>query len=114
MCIRDRLTGAAGVISEGAITNIGFFNGDELVWPDAPALRGITMQILERTLPGHGVSSRHGPVHTADLRSFTAAFVTNSHGIAPVAEIDDVILPVDDSLTRILTEAYESAGWDHI
>ena len=108
------LTGAAGVISEGSITNIGFFNGDELVWPDAPALRGITMQILERTLPGHGVSSRHGPVHTADLRSFTAAFVTNSHGIAPVAEIDDVILPVDDSLTRILIEAYESAGWDHI
>ena len=108
------LTGAAGVISEGSVTNIGFFNGDELVWPDAPALRGITMQILERTLPGHGVSSRHGPVHTADLRSFTAAFVTNSHGIAPVAEIDDVILPVDDSLTRILIEAYESAGWDHI
>jgi branched-subunit amino acid aminotransferase/4-amino-4-deoxychorismate lyase len=108
------LTGAGGVISEGSITNIGLFNGDELVWPDAPALHGITMQILEKTLPGHGVPSRHGPVHTADLGSFTAAFVTNSRGIAPVAEIDDLILPVDDSLTRILTGAYESAGWDRI
>jgi len=72
------------------------------------------MQILGRTLPAHRVSSRRAPVHIADLGSFTAAFVTNSHGIAPVAEIDDVILPVDDSLTRILIEAYESAGWDHI
>ena len=108
------LTGPGGVICEGSITNIGFSDGDGLVWPNAPALAGITMQVLERTLPAHGVSSRHAPVHTADLRSFTAAFVTNSHGIAAVGQIDDLILPVDSTLTKMLTEAYESSGWDPI
>jgi len=108
------LTGPGGAICEGSITNIGFSDGDGLLWPSAPALAGITMQILERTLPAHGVSSRHAPVHTADLGSFTAAFVTNSHGIAPVGQIDDLILPVDSTLTRMLTDVYESAGWDPI
>jgi branched-subunit amino acid aminotransferase/4-amino-4-deoxychorismate lyase len=108
------LTGPGGAICEGSITNIAFFDGDGLVWPAAPALAGITMQILERTLPAHHVSSRRAPVHTSDLGSFTAAFVTNSHGIAPVGQIDDLILPVDGTLTRVLTEAYESAGWDPI
>ena len=108
------LTGAAGAISEGSITNIAFADGDGIVWPSAPALAGITMQLLERALPGQGVSSRHAPVHTADLGSFTAAFVTNSHGIVPVGQIDDLVLPVDDTLTRLLTETYESAAWDPI
>jgi len=108
------LTGPGGAICEGSITNIGFSDGDGLVWPNAPALAGITMQILERTLPAHGVSSRHAPVHTADLGSFTAAFVTNSHGIAPVGQIDDLILPVDSTLTRMLVDVYESVGWDPI
>jgi branched-subunit amino acid aminotransferase/4-amino-4-deoxychorismate lyase len=108
------LTAPGGVICEGSITNIGFSDGDGLVWPNAPVLAGITMQILERTLPAHGVSSRHAPVHTADLGSFTAAFVTNSHGIAPVGQIDDLTLPVDSTLTGMLTEAYESAGWDPV
>ena len=108
------LTGAAGAISEGSITNIAFADRDGIVWPSAPALAGITMQILERALPGRGLSSRHAPVHTADLEAFTAAFVTNSHGIAPVGQIDDLVLPVDDTLTRLLTETYESAAWDPI
>ena len=108
------LTGPGGVICEGSITNIGFSDGDGLVWPSAPALAGITMQVLERTLPAYGLSSRHAPVHTADLGSFTAVFVTNSHGIAPVGQIDDLILPVDSTLTKMLTEAYESSGWDPI
>ena len=108
------LTGTTGAISEGSITNIAFADRDGIVWPSAPALAGITMQILERALPGRGLSSRHAPVHTADLEAFTAAFVTNSHGIAPVGQIDDLVLPVDDTLTRMLTEAYESTAWDPI
>ena len=108
------LTGPGGAICEGSITNIGFSDGDGLVWPSAPALAGITMQILGRTLPAHRVSSRRAPVHIADLGSFTAAFVTNSHGIAPVGQIDDLILPVDGTVISMLTEAYESAGWDPI
>jgi branched-subunit amino acid aminotransferase/4-amino-4-deoxychorismate lyase len=108
------LTGPGGVISEGSITNFAFFDGDGILWPAAPALDGITMQILERRLPARGVPSRRIPVDTAGLRSFRAAFVTNSHGIAPVGQIDDVSLPVDGTLLATLAEAYESAGWNPV
>jgi branched-subunit amino acid aminotransferase/4-amino-4-deoxychorismate lyase len=106
------LTAPDGAICEGSITNIGFSDGTGVVWPAAPALAGVTMQILERQLPGHGIQSRRNPVAISGLGSFAAAFVTNSHGIAPVGQIDDLTLPVDAPLMQTLAQAYESAGWD--
>jgi branched-subunit amino acid aminotransferase/4-amino-4-deoxychorismate lyase len=103
------LTGPGGVISEAAIANIGFFDGAEIVWPDAPQLSGITMQLIERALP-----SRREPVRLTDLPRFAGAFVTNSHGVAAVGAIDDVVLPVDEERTRSVAAAYESAPWDVI
>jgi branched-subunit amino acid aminotransferase/4-amino-4-deoxychorismate lyase len=108
------LTGPDGTICEGAITNIGFSDGTGVLWPDAPALAGVTMQIVERALAERGVPSRHAPVRLSDLGSFAGAFVTNSHGIAPVGQVDDLTLPVDDALMSAVTRAYESAGWDQI
>ncbi len=108
------LTGPDGIICEGAITNIGFSDGTGVLWPAAPALAGITMQILERALAERGVPSRRAPVRVSDLGSFAGAFVTNSHGIAPVGQVDELTMPVDDALMPALTQAYESAGWDQI
>ena len=108
------LTGPDGVICEGSITNIGFSDGAGVLWPDAPALAGITMQILQRALGERGVPSRRAPVRVSDLGSFAGAFVTNSHGIAPVGQVDDLTLPVDDALMSAVTQAYESAAWDQI
>ena len=79
------LTGPGGVISEGAITNIGFYDGAGVVWPDAPCLTGITMKLLKSRLALLGVPSRRAPVHLADLGPFDTVFVTNSRGIAPVS-----------------------------
>ena len=108
------LTGPDGVICEGSITNIGFSDGAGVLWPDAPALAGITMQILQRALGERSVPSRRAPVRVSDLGSFAGAFVTNSHGIAPVGQVDDLTLPVDDALMSAVTQAYESAAWDQI
>ena len=108
------LTGPDGIICEGSITNIGFSEGGGVLWPSAPALAGITMQILERALAERGVPSRRDPVRVSDLDSFAGAFVTNSHGIAPVGHVDELTLPVDTALMAVLTRAYESAGWDQI
>ncbi len=108
------LTGPAGVISEGAITNFAGYDGTGLVWPDAPCLAGITMQLLQPRLADIGVPTRYGPVHLHDVPSFSAAFVTNSRGIAPVARIDDTTLPVDLDLHRAITELYASVPWDPI
>jgi branched-subunit amino acid aminotransferase/4-amino-4-deoxychorismate lyase len=106
------LTAADGTVSESATANIGFFDGTGIVWPDAPLLRGITMQLLERAVPKFGRTSRRAPVALGDVGSFGGAFLSNARGIAAVSEIDDhrIAMP-DDSLT-MLTDAYASVPWD--
>ncbi len=83
-----------------------------MVWPDAPALLGITMQLLDRRLAGSGVRSRRAPVRLADLPAYAGAFVTNSRGVAPVGRIDDLALPVGSGLLTRLSELYEGVPWE--
>src|ERR1044072_2752365 len=52
------LTGPDGLVAEGAIANIAFLAGDEVVWPAAPVLDGIAKQVLERELAAAGVPSQ--------------------------------------------------------
>ncbi|MEV0317682.1 aminotransferase class IV family protein [Streptomyces sp. NPDC050658] len=106
------LTAPDGTISEGAVTNIAFYDGTEVVWPDAPCLEGITMRLLEPRLASAGPGTRRGPVTLADLSSYGAAFVTNARGIAPVRRIDDTEFAVDPKLMRAVAEAYEGVPWD--
>jgi branched-subunit amino acid aminotransferase/4-amino-4-deoxychorismate lyase len=113
-CDEALLTGPGGVISEGSITNVGFWDGATVTWPDAPALAGITMQLLESRLPDVGLTSRRAQVRVADAGSFAAAFVTNARGIAAVGQIDGETVPVDPGLMATLTRGYESAARDRI
>jgi len=106
------LTTPDGVISEGSITNIGFFTGAEIVWPDAPMLAGVTMQLLERHLPKAGLPALRRQVRLTDLPGFRAAFVTNSRGIAPVRQIDETVIPADHGLMSTLYAIYASVPWD--
>jgi branched-subunit amino acid aminotransferase/4-amino-4-deoxychorismate lyase len=108
------LVGPGGVVSEGAITNLGCYDGTSVVWPDAPALNGVTMLLLERDLPGEGVPSRRGPVRVDDLPSYASVFVTNSHGVAAVDRVDDLRLPVDEEFVKTVRRTYESVPWDVI
>jgi len=108
------LTGPDGVISEGAITNIGFFDGNTVLWPSAPSLAGITMQLVAGALAERGIPSRSDTVLLADLLSFRSVFVTNSLGVAPVTQVDDQLLRTDPEFSRNLAEAYESVPWDPI
>jgi branched-subunit amino acid aminotransferase/4-amino-4-deoxychorismate lyase len=106
--------GPGGAVSEGSITNIGFIDGDSIVWPDAPALCGVMMQVLQRELRRARLSWRYEAVHVADLASFAGAFVTNSHGLAPVASIDSLDLRTDAQFMRSTTSALASASYDVI
>ncbi|HET6860203.1 MAG TPA: aminotransferase class IV, partial [Streptomyces sp.] len=108
------LTGPGGVVVEGAITNIGFHDGTSVTWPDAPALLGITMALVEEHLPAAGLPSKRGPVTLDALSSYRAAFVTNSQGIAPVRRIDDTEFAVDPQLMKAVTAAYDAAPWDRV
>jgi hypothetical protein len=102
------------VIAESSIGNIGFYDGTAVIWPDAPVLTGITMQLVTRALAERGMPSRLAPVRIADLSSFQAAFVTNSLGVVPVGQVDEEPLHADPKFTRALADANESVPWDRI
>ncbi|WP_371529325.1 aminotransferase class IV family protein [Streptomyces sp. NBC_01283] len=108
------LTAPDGTISEGAVTNIGFYGGSEVIWPAAPCLHGITMQLLAPRLPAAGLPTRRAPVTLADLSSYAAAFVTNARGIAPVRRIDGTEFGVDEKLMATLAGLYADVPWDAV
>jgi branched-subunit amino acid aminotransferase/4-amino-4-deoxychorismate lyase len=103
-----------GRMAETATANIGFLAGSTLVWPDAPLLRGITMQLLERALAERDVPSRRAPLRLADAASYDAVILSNARGIAVVGQIDEVAVPVDAERVRALTDIYEAVEWDTI
>lgn len=106
------LVGPGGVIAEGAITNVGFADGDTVVWPDAPALHGITMRVIQREMDAAGLPWRHRRVTVADVASFDGAFACNSRGIAPIGRLDELILPTGADLVKRVIGLFESAPWD--
>ena len=106
--------GADGVVAEGSITNIGFAEGDTVVWPDAPSLRGIAMQVLERELSKAGIAWRRRTVHVADVGSFDGAFISNSRGVASVGRIDETVLATDAELVSMVMRLFDVAPWDPI
>lgn len=103
-----------GAISECGIANIAFVDSTGIVYPDAPALAGITMQLLEPRLAAAGLPSRRAPVRLSDLPNYRAAFVTNARGIASVAQIDDLELAADTELMGSVMAVYEAVPWDPI
>ncbi len=100
---------ASGMVSEASIWNIGFFDGRGIVWPDAPALHGISMQLLQKGLRERGVASESRDIAHADLGAYRCAFLTNcSCAVRPVAEIDGVRFTDDPDLIAMLDACYAS------
>jgi len=67
-----------GRISEGSIWNIGFVQGNALVWPEAPMLVGTGQSLLQRGAFAAGWDSVTRPVRLSDLADFDGAFLCNS------------------------------------
>ena len=104
--------GPDGAVAEGTIWNVCFFDGEQVVWPDAPALDGISMQLLKAGLSAIGVPSGTRRVELAGLGGFRAAFFTNSSCAAcPLACIDDVGFEEDRALADMLARAMEVHPW---
>jgi branched-subunit amino acid aminotransferase/4-amino-4-deoxychorismate lyase len=99
-----------GIVSETGIANLLCHDGDTFVWPDAPALPGITMLLLNRA----GLAAHRRTVRRTDLRSCAAVFVTNSSGISPIGRVDDQEISQNAEITVLLTGLYESISWDTV
>ncbi|WP_219468602.1 aminotransferase class IV [Nonomuraea rhizosphaerae] len=108
------LTTDDGVISEGSITNLGCFDGQRVIWPQAPMLHGISMRLMEAALTKAGVPYGSRVLRVADLREFEAVFLTNSHGVVPVGSVDGVPLRLDEAAMARLIGLFEEMPWDEI
>ena len=103
-----------GRISEGTITNVGFWRDGTVMWPDAPKLQGITMLLLQRQLTAAGIPQAEASVCVQDLASCQGMILCNSHGWAPVTRVDDRIIPQDEYFTGIIAAAIDRCRWDEI
>ncbi len=100
---------AGNCIGEGSIWNVGFFDGDGVVWPDAPQLTGVSMQLLQAGLAHDRLRSTVGHVALDDVGRFRAAFFTNSSTpVQAIASIDAHGFAPAPELIGILGACYES------
>jgi branched-subunit amino acid aminotransferase/4-amino-4-deoxychorismate lyase len=106
---------AAERVSEGATWNIGFVNGDEVIWPQASWLPGVTMRLVEGHAKERGTRCTARPVHRSDLDGMQAAFITNAAlGLRPVSAIDDIAFAPASKLVKDLRDAYTAAAGEPI
>ncbi|WP_243720263.1 aminotransferase class IV family protein [Luteimonas aestuarii] len=102
---------AKGLVSEGSIWNVGFWDGAQVIWPRADALRGTTEKLLQAGLAEAGVVQRHERVEARALAGFKAAFACNASGVWPISGIDDTALRPDADLMQCLRQALATAPW---
>jgi branched-subunit amino acid aminotransferase/4-amino-4-deoxychorismate lyase len=108
------LVDETGRISEGTITNVGFWRDGRVIWPEAPKLDGITMLLLRRQLTAAGVGQAEEPVRVHDLARYQGMIVCNARGWAPVGRVDDLMIPQDDAFTGVIATAIDGCPWDEI
>jgi branched-subunit amino acid aminotransferase/4-amino-4-deoxychorismate lyase len=108
------LVDETGRISEGTITNVGFWRDGTVIWPDAPKLLGITMLILRRHLAAAGAGQAEEAVRVQDLTRYDGMILCNSRGWAPVGRVDDVKIAQDEAFTNVIAAAIDSCPWDEI
>jgi len=96
------------VVSEGGTWNIGFVRGEEVVWPDAECLPGITMRLLQQA---HSCVS--APVRLADLPGFDSAFATNAAiGVRAISAVDGTSFPDTHPVIEELRRTYAALPGD--
>lgn len=104
-----------GAVAEGSIWNVGFVDRHGFVWPDAPALAGISMRLLKSGLAANGVASVTRRVELAEVDGFRGAFFTNStQPVLPLAAIDSSRFDDDPGWVAPLEAAIQRHAWQRV
>lgn len=99
----------AGRISEGSLWNIGFLEGERVIWPAAPMLAGVGQALLRRGLGAAGLQEEVREVRLAEVAAFEGAFICNSATpVCPVTAIDGEALAPQPALIERLRTAWAS------
>jgi len=105
---------AQGLIAEGSIWNLGAWDGQGVLWPQAPALRGTQERLLQAGLAALGVAQQVRPLHLRELAAPVAAFACNARGQQAIAAVDGQALGPATELLRMLNGALETQAWQAI
>lgn len=100
---------AQGAISEGTTWNIAFGRGGDLVWPQAPALRGTQERLLQA---GWGGEPQLAPVRLDDLAGFDAAIACNAAGVWPITSIDGHRFTGSEALVHEAIASIAGQPWE--
>ncbi|WP_075764723.1 aminotransferase class IV family protein [Actinoalloteichus fjordicus] len=91
-------------LCEGATWNIGFFDGENIVWPDADALPGVTMALLNEV---HNGDVDTASIDLAQLCEMKVAFATNAAiGVRQISAVDDTEWPDTHPILDVLRKEY--------
>ncbi|MGH3904312.1 MAG: aminotransferase class IV family protein [Pseudonocardiaceae bacterium] len=99
------LTDARSNVAEGATWNIGFFDGERIVWPEADCLRGVTMTLINQA---HSGNTATAPVSLAEASEMRAVFATNAAvGVRAISTIDGTQWTDIASIISVLRKEYD-------
>lgn len=91
------------MISEGPTWNVGFFDGERVIWPDAACLPGVTMSLLRQVHSPSVVL----PMPRASVGDMEVAFATNAAiAVRVVKAIDDVEFAARHPVIDLLRKEY--------
>lgn len=102
---------AAGRVSEGSTWNIAFLAGEEVVWPQAEALRGTAEQLLVAGLQRLGRAQAWREVPLEALPGFSGAVACNATGLWPLARVGDCRFAESPALLERLRQALAQEPW---
>ncbi|MGE6333231.1 aminotransferase class IV family protein [Stenotrophomonas sp. NPDC077659] len=97
-----------GGISEGSTWNLAVHDGERLIWPQAPALRGTAEALLKQHWPGAQATQ---PLRLADLAGVKAAFACNASGLWALEAIDGQVLPGSQALAEQARAVLAAVPW---
>lgn len=101
-----------GEVGEGTTWNIAFQRGQQIVWPQAPALRGTHERLLQAGFAGDVQQVRE--VALAELDGFDGAIACNAAGVWPISAIDAVTFAASEAFCQRARGILETAPWQPI
>jgi branched-subunit amino acid aminotransferase/4-amino-4-deoxychorismate lyase len=95
---------AEATIAEAATSNVGFVDGDRIVWPQADCLSGVTMRLIYQAQDEHATTV---PITLEQLADVDAVFATNAAaGIRSVTAIEHLHWPAEHPVVSLLRKQY--------
>lgn len=98
-------------VVEGTLWNLGLWDGERVLWPQGPALRGTRERLLQAGLDALGVAQIRRPVVLEELGPTWAGFTCNARGQQPLRRVDQRDLAVAPKLSALLERALATQPW---